>query len=228
LCFLAGFPFTGWIIGYFLNARMLARSVWLFPYGLSTVYMIVTIRDYIRAKHTTKPYPTGKSVAFSNWALITLTLLTIGLFSLYLQDNNLLDFERFSSKSQRYQDLALAGQALDQQISDQAFVIGSPNLNDLIPGISSKSKLITFRISNPSNMSYYTPEQRDERISDSQKLFSKSFSPENKMSLIEKYDIQFLVLRPFDLQLFDGFIEQYPHRIETTEVGGVIIIKISP
>ena len=58
LCFLTWFPFTGWIFGYFLNARMLARSVWLFPYGLSAVYILLTIRDYIRGRQTNKVHPT--------------------------------------------------------------------------------------------------------------------------------------------------------------------------
>ena len=75
-------------------------------------------------------------------------------------------------------------------------------------------------------MSYYTPEEIDEKISDSQKLFSKSSSIENKMTLIDKHDIQFLVLRPFDLQLFGELIDYYPHRVKIIEVGGVVIIEI--
>jgi hypothetical protein len=156
LCFLTGFPLTGWIFGYFLNARMLARSVWLFPYGLSIFYMMLTIRDYIRNRQIIKTLP----AISSNWALIMLTTMAIGLFLLYMSENKLPDFEKFNKKIQRYQDLAVAGQALDGQIANQAFVMGSPNLNDLIPGISSKSRLITFRISNPSNMSYFTSAER--------------------------------------------------------------------
>jgi uncharacterized membrane protein len=105
-------------------------------------------------------------------------------------------------------------------------VIGSPNLNDLIPGISWKSKLITYRISDPSNMSYYTIDERNERISDSKRLFSKSVSAERKMELIKKYDIHFLFITPFDLRLFDELMETYPDKIQPTEVGGVIVIRI--
>jgi len=226
LCFLAGFPFTGWLIGYFLNARMLARSVWLFPFGLSAIYMILIIRDYIRVRRIAKTVSTRKSLLSSCWALITLTLIAIGLFFLYMRENNLFNFEKFGSKIQRYQDLAIAGQALDHQITGQANVLGSPNLNDLIPGISSKSNLIVFRIFNPGNMLYYTQEERVEKISDTQKIFSKSTSAEEKMNLLEKHNIQFLLLQRSDLKLFNDLIANYPNLITATEIGGVYIVKI--
>lgn len=226
LCLLAVIPFTGWIIGYFLSAWMLERAVWLFPFGLSTVYIISTIKSYSQPGQDVKALSLIDSFLSENLAVTATTILSIGLFLLYMHEKSLPDIEKFISKSQRYQDLAVAGQVLDHQISDQAFVIGSPNLNDLIPGLSWKSKLITFRIADPSNMSYYTPEERDERISDSKRIFSASLSSENKMRLIENQHIRFLFLQPFDLRLFNELIQSYPNRVKATEVGGVIIIRI--
>jgi hypothetical protein len=52
---LAGIPFTGWIIGYFLSAYMLERALWLFPFGLSVVYTISTLYNYINRHSTSKP-----------------------------------------------------------------------------------------------------------------------------------------------------------------------------
>jgi hypothetical protein len=205
---------------------MLARSVWLFPYGLSAVYLIITFSDYLRSRQIVKTSRTRKPFISSNQALIALTIITIGLFLLYMRENNLPDLEKFKSKIQRYADLAIAGQVLDQQITNQAYVIGSPNLNDLIPGISSKSNLITFRTSNPSNMSYFTQEERDERISDSQKLFSRSATAEEKMDMLKKYKVRYLFITPFDIRLFNELMDTYPGNIKQTEVGGVIVIRI--
>lgn len=225
LCFLTYFPFTGWIFGYVLNARMLARSVWLFPFGLSTVYALSGIRDLVKAR-----LPGGRkldaSPSASNWSLLAITLLTLGVFLLYMRENNLPDLEKFKAKAQRYQGLAVAGQELDRRISGQAYVIGSEQLNDLIPGISSKSKLIVFRISQPSNMPYFTDAQREERISDVKSLFARNFPAEGKMFLLEKYDVHFLLLQSFDLRLFEELLTRYPDRVETTEIGGVIILQI--
>ena len=152
--------------------------------------------------------------------------MTIGQFALYMRENNLPDIEKFNKKIQRYQDLAFAGQTLDDQITDQAFVMGSPSLNDLIPGLSSKSKLITFRISNPSNMFYFTSAERDERILDSQKLFSKETSVYDQLTILKKYDIKFLFLQREDIRFFNELIDEYPDRIKPSEVGGVILVKI--
>jgi len=224
LCALTAFPLTGWIFGYFLNARMLARSIWLFPYGLSAVFLFSAIRGHSRQfkKHS----PTRQSPASSNWAFVIFTVFTIGLFLLYMRENNLPDFEKFNNKVQRYKGLAIAGQTVDDRIIDQAFVIGSTNLNDLIPGISSKSKLITFRNSNPSNMPYFTSAEREERAADTGMLFSKSTSAEDKLSLLEKYDVQFLFLQRDDIRFFNDLTTKYPDRIKPFEVGGVILVEI--
>jgi hypothetical protein len=226
LCFLTYFPFTGWIFGYFLNARMLARSVWLFPFGLSAIFLVLAIRDHLKAGQAAGTTSKAKSNTSSNSALVLLTVLTMGIFLLYMRENNLPDFEKFKAKSQRYQGLAVAGQELDRRIPDQAYVIGSENLNDLIPGISSKSKLIVFRISQPSNMPYFSEAQRKERISDVKSLFSRNLPAEDKMLLLEKYDIRFLFLQSFDLRLFEELTARYPERTEVIEVGGVILLQI--
>jgi hypothetical protein len=229
-CFLLGFltwfPITGWIFGYFLSAWMLERAVWLFPFGLSTIYTFLVIREFIEARKPFKIITRTVTSISPDWLLLMITIFAIGMFSLYLSENGLPDIEKFSRKSQRYQGFAIAGQELDRQISGFAYVIGSQQLNDLIPGISAKSKLITYRISNPANMQYFTTAQIDERISDTRGVFSKTLPPKDKMLLIEKYDIRFLFLQSIDLILFNDLISNYPDRIKVTEIGGVILLHI--
>ena len=221
LCFLAWFPLTGWIMGYFLSARMLARSVWLLPFGISAVYLLATFRDKFLVKSDTR----SARIFASAWPLITLTVFSMALFFLFFRENQLPDFEKFSLKSIRYQGLALAGQTLDQLIPDQAAALGSQGLNDLLPGLSWKSKLVTFRIQGPSNMSYFTSAERETRISDTQNIFLRSTSPEDKMFLLRKYNIHFLLLQRDDLKLFEDLIASDPS-LTATEVGGVYIVRI--
>jgi len=227
LSMLAWIPFTGWIIGYFLSAYMLERAVWLFPFGLSTVYMFLILRDNTQNKLHSRLLSNWNRFTSPDRLLMAITVIAIGLFSLYLHESNLPDFEKFIDKSQRYRDLSVAGKELDHRISGRAYVIGSPNLNDFIPGISWKSKLITFRISDPSNMSYYSQQEVAERISDTHSLFLKSTSAKEKIDIIDKYDVNFLFITPFDLRLFDELIKNYPSRISINEVGGVIIISVN-
>jgi hypothetical protein len=227
LSFLAWLPFTGWIIGYFLSAWMLERAVWLFPFGLSLIYSIAAIREHLKSNNLLKPFMHSKKPISQNWFLLAVTVFATGIFFLYIRENNLPDLEKFAEKSQRYLGLATAGQELDRQISGYAHVIGSQQLNDMIPGISSKSKLITFRISQPSNMPYFSDAQREERISDEYRIFSKALSPGEKMTLLEKYEVRHLFLQSFDLRLFEDLITSYPNRVKVVETGGVIILQIN-
>jgi len=222
LCFLAGFPFTGWIIGYFLNGRMLARSVWLFPFGISAVYLLLSIKNEFWIKSSAKI----RGFSASTWPLIIITIFSTTVFLAFLRENRLPDFEEFTRKSIRYQQLATAGQALDHLMPGQAVVIGSQDLNDLLPGISWKSKIITFRIQLLASMDYFTPADREARISDTQKIFLRSTSPEDKMSLLRKYDVHFLLLQRDDLRRFNNLIANYPDLIRVTEIGGVYIVQI--
>ena len=226
LGFLAWFPFTGWIIGYFLSAYMLERALWLFPFGLSTVFTFLVIRERVKTRKSLQKFSSIVASISPNWQLFAVTAFAMGMFILYMLESDLPDIEKFAAKSQRYQGLAVAGQELDRQVSDYAYVVGSPQLNDLIPGISARSKIITYRISQPSNMSYFSDVQREERILDTKKMFSKTLSPEDKMHLLEKYDVQFLFLQSFDLRLFTDLIASYPDRIKVIEIGGVIILQI--
>lgn len=229
-CFFLGilvwFPLSGWVIGYFLSAWMLERALWLFPFGLSAVYALLEVWNIIE---TRLPAHRTADVAFrpSTWLLLTVAFLTLSVFFLYMRENRLPAVDKFSTKIQRYRGLAVAGQELNRLIPHQAYVAGSEQLNDLIPAVSSKSKLIIFRISQPSSMSYFSESQRLERIADMQRLFSKKSSPQEKMNLIEKYNIHFLLLQSADLRLFEDLSATYPDRVKNFELGGVIILQIS-
>lgn len=226
LCVLTAIPFTGWIIGYFLSAWMLARAPWLFPFGLSAVYAFSAIHDQFRSREGTSTPRLALRLSPQTWSLLTITFLSLGLFLLYLREHELPDPERFLRKTQRYKDLALAGQMLDQQISDHAYVMASPALNDLLPGISYKSRLITFRIADPANMLYYTPAEREQRIADTARLFSASTPADVQRALLDKYDVRFLLLQRNDLALFNSLIADNPGQVTVQEVGGVVLVQI--
>ena len=51
LVFFATLPYTGWIIGYFVSARVVSRASWLLPLGLSGVLILKLLRDWLRARH---------------------------------------------------------------------------------------------------------------------------------------------------------------------------------
>ena len=228
LCAIAGFPLTGWMIGYFLSPWMLERATWLFPYGLSAVFFLLTIRDKtVVGQHISAwMLKLERKTSFSGWPLITITFFSSALILLFMREQGLPDFALFESKSERYQNLARAGQFLDQHIPVQAIVIGSDDLNDLIPGISWKAKLVTFRTSNPANMPFYSPDIINERILDKQMILSRRESPEARLYLLKKYNVRFLLLRRSDYGLFKTLVSTYPALFEVTEIDRYIILEV--
>ncbi|MFT3891326.1 MAG: hypothetical protein QM730_06805 [Anaerolineales bacterium] len=84
---------------------------------------------------------------------------------------------------------------MDRHIPEQAFVMGSDVLNDLLPGVSSKAKLITFRTSDYFNMALFPVEEIEQRIADRKTLFSKTASPDVKMNLLRSMMSSLLLLR---------------------------------
>lgn len=227
LCALAGLPLTGWILGYFLSAWMLERATWLFPYGVSAVFFLLAIRDKTVVGHhmNSMLVKLERKTTFSGWPMLLTTVFSLALMLLFMQEQGLPNLSVFESKSQRYQDLARAGQFLDDQIPVQAVVIGSDDLNDLIPGISWKAKIITFRTSSPANMPFYPLDIINERISDRKMILSRSATPEVRLSLLKKYNVHFLLLRRSDYSLFKNLTSTYPSLFETTEIGRYIILK---
>jgi hypothetical protein len=228
LCTLAFLPLTGWILGYFLSPWMLERATWLFPYGLSAVFLLLNIRDKtVLGRHMRAlMLKLERKTLFYAWPLITITVFSSALILLYMREQRLPDFALFESKSQRYQDLARAGQFLDHQIPVQAVVIGADDLNDLIPGISWKAKIITFRTSNPVNMPFYSLDIINERISDKQMILSRRAAPEVRLNLLRKYNVRFLLLRRSDYDLFKNLVSTYPSLFELTEIGRYVILMI--
>jgi hypothetical protein len=228
LCTIAGFPLTGWLIGYFLSPWMLERATWLFPYGLSAVFFLVSFRDktMVGRRINALMLSLERKTEFSGWPLITITVFSSALILLFMREQGLPNFTLFESKSQRYQDLAMTGQFLDRHIPVEAVAIGSDDLNDLIPGISSRAKIMTFRTSNPANMPYYSLEVINERISAKQMMLSRRESSDTRLQLLKKYNVRFLLLRRSDYDLFKNLVSAHPALFEITEIGRYIIIEV--
>ena len=227
LCILTGFPLTGWMVGYFLSPWMLERATWLFPYGLSALFFLLNIRDKTGMGQRIRAFTEKleKKTSFSQWPLIVITVFSSVLILLFMREQGLPDFNLFESKTQRYQDLARIGHFLDDQITVQAVVIGSDDLNNLIPGLSWKAKPMTFRTSNPANMPFYRLDIINERISDRQTILSRRAPSAVRLDLLKKYNVQFLLLRRSDYDLFKNLVSDYPALFESTEIGRYILLE---
>jgi hypothetical protein len=228
LCALAGFPFTGWIIGYFLSAWALERTLWLFPYGLSTVFLLLSLREETALGQCIGNWIKSleNKLKLSNLSLIFVTVFTSVVFLLFMRERSLPDLHQFEANIRRFDDIARVGRYLDGHIMEQAFVMGSDVLNDLIPGVSAKAKVITFRTADFFSMSLFPLEEIKQRISVKQTIFSDTTAPDVKLDLLRKYDIKFIVLTGADRKLFNELVAKYPSLMTMEKVNRFFVIEI--
>jgi hypothetical protein len=228
LCALAGTPFTGWVIGYFLSAWALERAVWLFPFGLSAVFLLSFLREETsfgqRIHNWMKVLET--KIKVSNLPLIIITVVTSMVLLLFMREKGLPDLEKFEAKMRRFSDIAQTGRYLDAHIQEQAFVQGSDVLNDLIPGVSAKAKVVTFRTADFFSMSLFPVAEIEQRIADRRTIFSETALPETKLELLRKYDVQFIVLTGADRDLFADLLATYPSLMKMEKVNRYFVIEI--
>jgi len=154
------------------------------------------------------------------------TVFTAIMLLLFMREQGLPDSQKFESSTRRFADIARVGQYLDRHIPEQAFVMGSEVLNDLLPGVSSKAKLITFRTSDYFNMSLFPVGEIEQRISDRKTIFSETASPDVKLDLLRKYNVRFIVLTGPDRDLFADLIARYPSLLKMDKVNRYFVVEI--
>ncbi len=222
LCALVGFPFTGWIVGYFLSAWALERALWLFPFGLSAVFLLMSFQDGTKAGKRVGAWM-GKRPEVPH---VLITVFTSVVLLLYMREQGLPDFPRFETKIRRYVDIANVGHYLDRQIKEQSFVMGSEALNDLLPGVSFKARVVTFRTSDYFNMSPFPIAEIEQRIADRQTILSATASPDVKLGLLRKYDVGFVVLTRADRDLFADLVATYPSQVRMEKVNRFFVLEV--
>lgn len=228
LCALAGIPFTGWVIGYFLSAWALERAVWLFPFGLSAVFLLLSVRwDTSIGRRLGDLIKTLESrIRVSNLPMVMIIILTSAVLLLFMREHGLPGFDTFEKNIRRFSDIAQVGAYLDAHSQTQTFAVGSDAINDFIPGVSSQAKVVTFRTTDFFSMSLFPVSEIEQRISDKQAIFSDATSPQMKLGLLRKYDVQFIVLTSADRDLFADLLAAYPSITTMKKVARFFVIQI--
>jgi len=231
LSVLAYIPFTGWILGAVVSAWMLERAPWLYPYGIGMTFFLITISDRTglttRLMKWTQPLQTRTKIDSAYWLLAALTVFSTILLWSFMREQNLPDSTRFRLNADRYTAFSQIGQFMDSHTSgQQTFVVGTDKLNDFIPSISSKAKLISFRPSDTSYPYFYSPQERNQRLLDRQAIFSRDVSMEERIQLIQKYHIQFLWLKEGEYYMVKSLVANFPDLFTENQIGGYYLIEV--
>ena len=227
---LAGIPWTGWLLGYLVSAWMLERTLWIYPFGIGTVFFLTAISaetgltsrltGWMQALQT----KTGRDPR--PWLFSALMLLAALPLWLVMREQNLPNLSRLNANTERFMQFARIGNFMDEHIQNKAFAASTDELNDYIPAISTKAKVISYRPSDPSYPYFYAPQERKQRLLDRQSIFSREIPIEERLALIQKYDIRFLWVKSGEYYLVKDMVSEFPAMFTEHKFGGYYLIEV--
>jgi len=227
---LAGIPWTGWLIGSLVSAWMLERTLWIYPFGIATVFFLTAISSGAgltsRLTGWIQTLQTQTKVDPRPWLFSALMLLAALPLWLVMREQNLPNLSRLSANTERFMQFTRIGNFMDEHTKDKAFAASTDELNDYIPAISTKAKVISYRPSDPSYPYFYTPQERKQRLLDRQSIFSREIPIEERLALIQKYDIHFLWVKSGEYYLIKDMVSEFPAMFTEHKFGGYYLIEI--
>ncbi len=227
----AGIPLTGWVLGYFLSAWMLERANWLYPFGLSFAWVLLTAGNFRFSGKRLKDIIVwstkgGFRVDLAHIGLSAIWAGSIIVILLIMRANGLPNLTRLERTTQRYRDLAQVGEYLDAHLEQPGIAVGSDELNDFIPAVSWKAKVISYRPGDTSYPYFFTPDERAERLRDRRSIVSRQFPPEERLKLIEKYGVDFILVEAAEYDQVKRMLEAFPASFEVHEIGRFILLEV--
>lgn len=206
LVFFALLPYTGWILGYFVSARLLSRISWFSPVGLAGVLILKSIIDWFETSVATdRRRPTIAERRGVLWGLI-FSFVFVSPFLIFSVSQRLpLYFGRLEQNKQ----LAEIGAFIDRTTSAPIIVIALDYRNvQLLPAVSAHANLISFReeLEYNGHNNFLPLDEIRERIyaSNAIRSLDRTVSPEEKCSLIREYDVRFILAQAKDVGLFES------------------------
>jgi hypothetical protein len=213
LIILAMIPYTGWLLGYFVSARMIFRVSWFAPLGIGLVIIGKTVLGFIQTRIIPKIRPLGWSEkieksAYSRiylWGLAFILLFGLGsptMVEVIRSAPNLLSTLNF------HRQLGQVGAYISRNSSEKVTVITLNATDNYLPGISANAKPISFREeSKDFEIKYvFTSEELDERQRDSRVIQSleAEIPFDVRRDLIDRYEIKYILA---DTQQAEMYLE---------------------
>jgi hypothetical protein len=141
---LCAIPYTGWLVGYFVSARMLWRVPWMLPMGLISIMLLEEFSNWIKEKISTR-IQSGERNVFHSWIPVVCMIL-VAWFSEFVYPYQWLSTkEQLDDYRNRLSSLSELGNYIENHIDRQSRFIAPFELMNYLPGLSSKSKVVLMR-----------------------------------------------------------------------------------
>ena len=209
---------------------MLERTLWIYPFGIGTVFCLTALGSETgltgRLTGWMQTLQTKTKMDPQPWLFSALMLLAVLLLWLVMREQNLPNLSRLRSNTERYMQFDRIGRFMDEHTQDTAFAASTDELNDYIPAISTKARVISYRPSDPSYPYFYTPQERKQRLLDRQSIFSRELPIEDRLALLKKYDIRFLWVKSGEYYLVKDMVSEFPATFTEHNFGGYSLIEV--
>lgn len=219
---MAAIPYTGWLLGYFVSARLLIRAAWMMQFGLIGTVLIMECFKYISSKITSKVH---SKLQFSKEKLVLgiiflITIASIGSTFYAVNISAVITRSRntFNEYQSSLRSIASFGDYLEQYLPNPSIIVAQPPLQDYLPGLSSKAKPIFFR---SSQFSLYTIDKPKTDLLLS--LPQKSDSINDRINTLLTYHIRYIVTKHSPLK--DYYIKKAPDSFQAKKLNGFWLIE---
>lgn len=209
LVLLCAIPYTGWLVGYFVSARMLYRAPWLFPIGLVAFILLKSAaenRTVSNIQSRIKP-----ASILSAWIPFACLILMAALSEFIYQYQGL-HGKQLDSYRDRLYNFAALGQYLEDHIEQPGRFVARPGLMGYLPGLSAKSKVVLFRRED------WAPYPVDEDEIASLINNDPSINMDQRIKILDKFNSQYIITEdpnikdyylsdngPFSSRFFEGY-----------------------
>jgi hypothetical protein len=187
LVLLSAIPYTGWLLGYFVSARMLWRTPWLLPIGLISFFLLRELSSAAGKYISTHPQFRIKPKDVLHLLVPVACLILMTGLSEFIYQYQGLQKGYLEDYRDHLRMLAELGYYIDSHVDEPARFVARPGLMPYLPGLSAKAKVVVFRLKE------WAPYPIDENEISSLISRDPSISMEQRIQILEKYNIQYIL-----------------------------------
>ncbi len=225
-------PYTGWLLGYFVAARMLWRIPWIYPIGLAALFLLRDFFNFIDRRAATNNNCRKLSTeGILFWLALVLFASFAARLSYSAKWHVLTQQRKYARSLERLVDL---GKHLDtefdkparfitpKKLSKPIYGLSEQNMMNYLPGLSANAKVIDFRYFRSSpffESSLYANHEETDLLF----TIDGTVSYKDKQKIMQKYSIDAILADDPELQ---DYFAQKPELFSVEEVAGFWIIKV--
>jgi len=212
------FPYTGWLVGKFVTARMLWRAPWLLPIGGFGTVLLSEFINFLLKKSGSRQKSSGELISLIT--VLSASLLLIWQFStnghrIKIQWQS---FEALNEYKTELSRLAWAGEYLEVNIESPSLFIANPSIMNFLPGLSSKADIVLFR--SPKFSGTYIPDPIE--LEDITIVIHNATSIDQRVDILKRFKIKYIFA---DKGYLKNFYANYPELFSVRKVDKFWLIE---